>query len=256
MAQCQVVTIACLKDNYAYLVHDRDADATVLVDVPEAAPVLAALHAHGWSLDAVLITHHHGDHTDGLAAVLARHHPKVFGAAVDQYRLPPLDGRLGEGDRLAIGGLEITVMATPGHTGGHLCYYIPAEKLLFTADTLFSLGCGRLFEGRPADMWMSLMRLKALPEDTAVYPGHEYTLQNGRFALTIDPGNEALKARVAEVEALRRAGRPTVPTTIGLERATNPFLRADDPALARQLGLSGRPPVDVFAEIRRRKDSF
>lgn len=256
MAQCQVVAVACLKDNYAYLVHDRASGTTLLVDAPEALPIVTELKARDWSLDAILITHHHSDHIGAIEAIAGRDHPRIVGSIADRHRLPALDDALAEGDRLRIGPFEVTAMLTPGHTSGHLCYHFPAEKLVFTADTLFSLGCGRLFEGRPADMWMSLMRLKALPAETAVYPGHEYTQANGRFAVTIDPDNASLGDRLAEVERLRADGRPTVPTTIALERATNPFLRADDPALAQRLGLAGRPPVEVFAEMRRRKDRF
>lgn len=254
MTNSEVVVVACRKDNYAYLVHG--AGTTLLVDAPEAGPILKALAERGWHLDGVLVTHHHGDHIDGIAEIVGASRAPVFGAAADRHRLPPLDKALVDGETFSVGSLQGVALATSGHTVGHLCYHFPEEDLLFSGDTLFSLGCGRLFEGSAAAMWQSLQRLAALPDATAVCPGHEYTLANGRFALAVDPDNAALARRIAEAEGQRAAGLPTVPSRLDTERATNPFLRAGDAEVARTVGLAGHPAVEVFAELRRRKDAF
>ncbi|MFN3645471.1 MAG: hydroxyacylglutathione hydrolase [Gemmobacter sp.] len=250
----EIVTVPCLRDNYAYLVRDPASGATCCVDVPEAAPILAALAARGWRLDEIWLTHHHPDHIDGVAALVAATAARVTGAAADAHRLPPLHRAVRRGDRLALGTLAGEVLEVPGHTIGHVAYVLPGAA--FTADSLMALGCGRLFEGTPAQMWDSLQRLAALPEDTLVCSGHEYTDSNARFALTIEPGNPALQARAAAVRAARAEGRPTVPSTLAEERATNPFLRAHLPEIKAALGLAGAPDAAVFAEIRARKDRF
>ncbi|MBH0238041.1 hydroxyacylglutathione hydrolase [Methylobrevis albus] len=254
MPDVEIAVIPCLSDNYAVLVHRPDGGGTLLVDAPEEAPIAAELAARGWQLTDILITHHHHDHVGGLAALKAASGARVLGPAAEASRIAGLDGTLGDGETATVAGLAVTALATPGHTAGHLSYHLPEIAAVFTGDTLFALGCGRLFEGTPADMWASLLRLAALPPETAVYCGHEYTLSNARFALGIDPGNAALVARAAEVEAARAAGRPTIPSTIGAEIATNPFLRAGEPAIAAQVGLAGHPAVAVFAEIRERKN--
>lgn len=252
----EIITIPCLSDNYAFLAHDAASGDTALVDVPEAAPILAALAGKGWTLSHVLLTHHHYDHVDGLADVLASHPAKVVGAAADAHRLPPLDIAVAEGDQVKVGSETARVIDVSGHTEGHIAFYFPQSRAVFTADSLMALGCGRLFEGSAAQMWDSLGKLAALPGDTLVCSGHEYTTGNGAFALSIEPDNPDLVARVADVAAARAANRPTVPSLLSLELATNPFLRASVSAVQENVGLAGAQPVDVFAEIRARKDRF
>ncbi|MGV6803978.1 MAG: hydroxyacylglutathione hydrolase [Ruegeria sp.] len=252
----EIVTVPCLSDNYAFLAHDPKSGETALVDAPEAGPILAELRARGWQLSHVLLTHHHWDHVDGLPAILEQYPAQVVGAAADAHRLPPLDKQVSEGDQFQIGGEPVQVMDVSGHTVGHVAYYLPQSHAVFTADSLMALGCGRLFEGDAAQMWTSLSKLAALPDDTLVCSGHEYTQSNGRFAMTVDPENENLKQRVAEIDKSRADGDPTVPSLLALEKATNPFLRAGDPTIQTHLGMEGADPVAVFAEIRGRKDRF
>lgn len=249
-----LVTIPCRQDNYAYLLHDAATGATALVDAPEAAPIEAALAARGWRLTDILVTHHHGDHVEAVEAL--RGGARVIGAAADAHRLPPLDLALAEGDALTVCGEAVTVLDVSGHTVGHLAFHFPASGYVFTADSLMALGCGRLFEGTAAQMWQSLGKLAALPAETLVCSGHEYTAANARFALTIEPGNPALISRAEAVAAARAEGRPTVPSTLAEEAATNPFLRADTPAIRANIGLPDAPAAEVFAEIRARKDAF
>lgn len=252
----QIITIPCLSDNYAYLIHIAETGETALVDAPEAAPIQAALEEKGWALNAILLTHHHNDHIAGVEALRAAYGARVIGGAKDAHRLPPLDEEVSEGSRLSVIGLEVEVADVSGHTVGHIAFYMPELGAAFTADSLMALGCGRLFEGDAPMMWASLSRLARLPEDTLIYSGHEYTEANARFALTVDPGNENLKARAAHIAKLRQAGTPTVPSTLAEEKATNPFLRAADPAIRTHLGMQNAADEAVFAEIRRRKDSF
>lgn len=252
----EIVTIPCLSDNYAFLAHDAASGGTALVDAPEAGPVLDALTARGWRLSHVLLTHHHWDHTDALPDILAAQPAKVIGAAADAHRLPKLDLAVSGGDRFAVGGEEVQVLDVPGHTVGHIAYYMPASKAVFTADSLMALGCGRLFEGTPEQMWHSLSKLAALPGSTLVCSGHEYTQSNARFALTIEPDNEALQNRAAAIDAARRKGEPTVPSLLQLEKDTNPFLRAGEASVKQAIGMEGLADSAVFAEIRRRKDNF
>lgn len=252
----QVETIPCLDDNYAYIAHDFGSGETAVVDVPEAAPILAALDARGWRATQVLLTHHHADHVQGLDELLASHDARVTGAAADAHRLPPLDHAVSEGDTVTIGSETGTVIEVPGHTIGHIAFHFPQSSVAFTADSLMALGCGRVFEGTMAQMWDSLQKLAALPPDTLICSGHEYTAANARFALTIDPGNPALISRAEAVEAARAQGQPTVPSVLSDELATNPFLRAADQDVQAHLGMSGADPAEVFAEIRCRKDRF
>lgn len=252
----EIITIPCLSDNYAFLAHDSGNGQTALIDAPEAAPILAALEGRGWTLSHVLLTHHHWDHVEGLAEILAKHPAKVIGAAADAHRLPPLDQQVAEGDSFEVGGELVEVLDVSGHTVGHIAFYLPQSAVVFTADSLMALGCGRLFEGSPARMWASLNKLAALPDDTLVCSGHEYTQSNAKFAITIDPKNAALKQRIADIDRARAAGEATVPSVLALEKATNPFLRATDPAIQAHLGMENADPVAVFAEIRGRKDRF
>lgn len=251
----ELVTVPCLKDNYAFLIHDPETGATACVDVPEAAPILKALADRNWQLTHVLLTHHHWDHVDGLPDLAARHSPIVIGAAADAHRLPPLDLAVAEGDSFAFGPAEVRVMDVSGHTVGHIAFHIPAAGLVFTADSLMAMGCGRLFEGTPAQMWDSLSKLAALPPETLVCSGHEYTESNARFAASLDL-TPALAARLDRIARARAAGEPTVPSTLAEELATNPFLRARDPALKQALGMENAPDADVFAMLRSRKDNF
>ena len=249
-----LVTVPCLQDNYAFLLHDEATGETALVDAPEAAPIRAELDRRGWRLGQILITHHHGDHVDGVAEL--REGARVIGNAADRHRLPALDHEVRPGDALEVCGERVEVIDTPGHTVGHVSFHFPRSALAFTADTLMALGCGRLFEGTAAQMWDSLLKLRALPPDTTICSGHEYTMGNARFALSVDGGNHALLARAEGVTRARERGEPTVPSKLSDEIATNPFLRADDPVLKSAMGMADRPDAEVFGAIRSAKDSF
>ena len=250
----EIVTVPCLRDNYAFLV--RGPGFVWLVDAPEAEPIMAELDRRGRGLDAILLTHHHHDHHGGVETLRQRYGCRVLGPADEADRLPPLDQALSDGDRIGHGFSEALAMAVPGHTLGHLAYWFAQGGAVFTGDSLMAFGCGRLFEGTPDQMWHSLSRLAALPDDTLVCSGHEYTAANARFAVTVEPDNPALVARAERVAAARAQGSPTVPSTLGEERATNPFLRAHLPAVKAALGMPGATDAACFAEIRARKDRF
>ncbi len=252
----QTYLFSCLKDNFGVLLHDPASGATASIDAPEAAPVEAALQKTGWKLTDILVTHHHADHPQGIGALKARHKCRVVAPRAEAARIADVDETAGEGDTVKVGGLAARVIETPGHTSGHISYFLPADKLAFVGDTLFSIGCGRVIEGNPEMMWQSLLKLRALPDDTRFFCGHEYTDANIRFAKTIEPNNKALAARADEVKRQLAAGKATIPATIGAEKAENPFLRADDAEVAKSLGLSGKPAWQVFAEIRERKNKF
>lgn len=245
----------CLKDNFGVLVHDPHMRATAAIDAPEAAPILAALAAREWELTEILITHHHADHIQGIAGLKAGFpQARVIGPSKEATKIGGLDIAVGEGDEIRIGALEGVVMEVPGHTSGHVAYWFEEEEIVFTGDTLFAMGCGRGFEEPAIVLFESLMKLAALPGETKVYCGHEYTLANARFALSVDPDNAILKERAEEVARLREAGEFTLPTTIAIELATNPFLRADAPDVQAAVGMSGADPAAVFAELRERKN--
>jgi len=247
----------CLTDNYGVLAHDSASGATASIDAPEAEPILAALAEKGWTLTHLLITHHHADHVQG-APKLKEKFPslQIVGPAKEAARIPFLDTLVGEGDSVRVGSLAAKVIETPGHTLGQVNYHFEEDAVAFCGDTLFSLGCGRAFEAPYAVLWSSLVKLAALPGETQVYCGHEYTQANGRFALTIEPDNPVLKARVEEVARLRAEKRPTLPTTIAAELAANPFLRAEKPSVQAAVGMLGADPAAVFAALRARKDRF
>lgn len=251
-----LVTIPCLADNYAFLLHDPASGATAVVDVPEAAPILAALGARGWRLTDILITHHHDDHIAGAEALRQATGARITGAAADAHRLPRLDRAFAAGDRLPFGGEWADVLDVSGHTVGHIAYHFPQTGLLFSGDSLMAGGCGRLFEGTAAQMWESLSRMAALPDGTLVCSGHEYTASNLRFAATIEPENPTLSSRIASVAAARAAGRFTVPSTLAEERATNPFLRAGLASVKAAIGLPQASDAESFAELRARKNRF
>jgi hydroxyacylglutathione hydrolase len=246
----------CLKDNFGVLVHDPSTGATASIDAPEAAPVEAALKATGWRLTDILVTHHHGDHTGGIAELKARHKCRVTAPRNEAARIPAVDATVGEGDTVKVGALTARVLETPGHTAGHITYVFDQDRLAFVGDTLFSIGCGRVIEGTPEMMWNSLLKLRALADDTDIFCGHEYTVANIRFALTIEPDNKDLRDRAEEAKREVAAGRATIPTTIGEEKRANVFLRADVPAVAAAVGLAGKPAAEVFAEVRARKNNF
>ena len=252
----ELITIPCLTDNYAYLLHDSQSGDTALIDAPEAAPILAELKRRGWGLDQILLTHHHWDHIDGVTQIVEATSAEVVGAAADAHRLPPLTRALTEGDVVTVGAYQGTVLDVPGHTIGHIAFYFAEAGLAFTADTLMAGGCGRLFEGTPAQMFASLSKLASLPPDTMICSGHEYTTSNLRFALTIEPGNTALQSRILDVARARDENRATVPSRLRDELTTNPFLRAGLPHIKASLGLGTATDEQAFTEIRARKDKF
>ena len=254
MPRFEVFQFPARSDNFGVLVHDPDSGATLAIDAPEFDAVTEALERHGWLLSHILVTHKHADHIEGIPGLKAGYPVEVIGPALSSAETGMYDRRVSDGDRFEWAGSEVHVIATPGHTLDHVSYHFPGEKLVFVADTIFALGCGRVIEGTYEMMWDSIKRLRALPDDTALYCGHEYTVANGRFAVTIEPGNAALKERFAEAERLRAAGLATLPTTVGREKAANPFLRADVPEVMAAVGMPGADPAAVFAEIRMRKD--
>lgn len=251
-----LVTLPVREDNYVYLVHDDATGRTALVDVGAPDAIVRALRDRGWNLAEIWLTHHHGDHVEGAGELAKATGATITGARADAHRLPRLDRAVSGGEEFAFAGHEVKVFDVPGHTVGHVAYHVPSLKAAFTADSLMALGCGRLFEGTAAQMWQSLSQLAALPGDTLICSGHEYTQGNARFALSVDPDNPALQARARAIDEARAAGKPTVPSLLSEERATNPFLRAADPAIRAGLGLQGATDVEVFAEIRARKDRF
>ena len=251
----EIQQIPALRDNYIYLLREPKSGAVGAVDPSVAAPVLDALKQRGWKLTHIINTHHHPDHTGGNLELKAATGAIVVGPLADRARIPGIDVAVGDGDTFKFGEEAATVFDVPGHTRGHIAYWFKDSQALFSGDTLFLMGCGRLFEGTPQQMWRSLGKLKTLPPATRVYCGHEYTQANARFALTVEPQNAALIARAQRVDTLRAEGKSTVPGTMADELATNPFLRADQPALQQAMGAPG-DPVATFAAIRRAKDNF
>ena len=246
----------CRSDNYGVLVHDTGSGATAAIDAPETGPIEKALNETGWKLTDILVTHHHADHTDGIIALKKKYRCRVVAPAAEAKKIPAVDETVREGDKAKVGSLAADVIETPGHTLGHIAYWFHADKLAFVGDTLFSIGCGRVIEGTPEQMWRSLVKLRDLPDDTKIFCGHEYTLANITFARTVEPGNKALAAREAQARQQVAQGEPTIPVTIGAEKLANPFLRADRAEVAGGIGMAGKPAADVFAEIRARKNRF
>lgn len=251
----EIRQFSCLSDNFGLLIRDHAKDITIAVDVPEAAPYLNILQETGWKLTEILITHHHWDHVQGLSELKEKTGAHVTGPARSFNKIQGMDRMIEDGDSIRVGEYEVRAISTPGHTIDQISWYIPELQLAHTGDTLFSLGCGRVFEGDLEMMWSSLDKLKRkLPPETAIYCGHEYTQANAKFSLTIEPDNEALQKRAREVAALRADGKPTLPTTMKQELATNPFLRANEQSVKDALGMSNASDAETFAEIRTRKD--
>lgn len=252
----QIDQFMCRRDNFGVLAHDRESGETAIIDAPEERPIVEAVERTGWTPTHILTTHHHGDHVAANAALKERYGLKIIGPRSEAGRIPGIDEAVGGGDRFQVCGEEVQVIDTPGHTAGHIVYHFTGSGVLFAGDTLFSLGCGRLFEGSADDMFTGLSALRALPDDTIVYCGHEYTKANADFSLSVDPDNEALQTRADEITTLRSRNKPTLPTTMGIEKKTNPFLRWDNASIRAHLGMNDATDVEVFAEIRKRKDHF
>jgi hydroxyacylglutathione hydrolase len=250
----EIRAFTCLSDNFGYLIHDPATQATASIDAPEAAPIVRALEQAGWTLTDILVTHHHHDHVGGIGELKQKYGCRVVAPHDKTTKIADVDLRVGNGDVVKIGGLLARVLETPGHTLDHISYVFDADKALFAADTLFSIGCGRVFEGSYPMMWESLLKLRALPDDFRLYCGHEYTASNVKFALNVEPDNQALQARAEEVTRLRAAGKPTIPSLLGEEKKANVFLRADDPAVAVKLRMKGAGAAEVFGELRERKN--
>src|ERR1700704_4227893 len=250
----EIRLFTCLTDNFGYLIHDPATKATASIDAPEAGPIIKALEREGWTLTDILVTHHHGDHVGGIAELKQKYSCRVVAPHDKSAKIANVDVRAAQGDVVKVGGLLGRGLETPGHTLDHISYVFDSEKTLFAADTLFSIGCGRVFEGTYPMMWDSLLKLRALPNDFKLYCGHEYTAANVKFALTVEPDNPALKARAEQVTKLRAEGTPTIPTLLGEVKKANVFLRADEPSVAAGVRMKGRPPAEVFGELRERKN--
>jgi hydroxyacylglutathione hydrolase len=254
MPKLEIEQFPCLSDNYAVLIHDAESGLTASTDTPDAKAILERLDAKGWRLTHVLNTHHHGDHTGGNQRLKEATGCTIIGPLAEADRIPGIDVAVSEGDKIPFGAFKIKVIETPGHTVGHVAYWIPEARVAFVGDTLFAMGAGRIFEGNAEMMWNSLKKLMALPRDTEIYCGHEYTAANARFALTVDPENAALQNRAKEVDQLRDKNKPTLPTRLDRELETNPFLRPHVTAIRAILGMPYAPDWKVFAAIRERKN--
>ena len=256
MTTLEIEQIPTRTDNYVYLIKESGQGKVGVVDPSDADPVIEVLNRLGWELPHIINTHHHNDHTGGNLELKKKYGCSVVGPLADHDRIAGIDIDVGDGDTYMFGDLEAKIYDTPGHTRGHIAYWFEECSALFCGDTLFALGCGRVFEGTFEQMWESLGKLRALPDNTMVYCAHEYTQANAKFAITIETDNTALLERASEIDALRANNEPTVPSLLGLEKATNPFLRADIASVANAVGLPSGTPVEVFGEIRKRKDNF
>ncbi|KAJ9178520.1 hypothetical protein P3X46_010398 [Hevea brasiliensis] len=253
----QIELVPCLRDNYAYLLHDVDTGTVGVVDPSESVPIIDALSRKNQNLTYILNTHHHHDHTGGNEQLKARYGAKVIGPGIDRDRIPGIDIVLNDGDKWMFAGHKVVVMETPGHTRGHISFYFPGSGAIFTGDTLFSLSCGKLFEGTPEQMYSSLRKIMSLPDDTNIYCGHEYTLSNSKFALSIEPNNEALQSYADHVAHLRSKNLPTIPTTLKVEKACNPFLRTSSTEIRQSLNIPVTAnDAEALGVIRQAKDNF
>lgn len=252
----EIIQFPCLQDNYGYLIHDHDTGLTATVDTPEVDAITSALQKRNWKLTHILNTHHHFDHVDGNLELKAQTGCTIVGAKIDQKRIPGIDLCVSDGEIFLFGDNEVLIRETPGHTVGHIVYYFSDQKIAFVGDTLFSLGCGRLFEGTADQMWKSLQKIMQWPDETLLYCAHEYTQANAKFAASIEPDNKDLQQRIVEVDQLREEGNATVPTTLGIEKKTNPFLRPDSLEIRHHLGMIDNSDEEVFARIRSLKDNF
>lgn len=253
----QIELVPCLKDNYAYLLHDMDTGTVGVVDPSESVPVIDALSRSNRNLNYILNTHHHYDHTGGNLELKARYGAKVIGSGIDRDRIPGIDIILNDGEKWMFAGHEVLVMATPGHTKGHISFYFPGSGAIFTGDTLFSLSCGKLFEGTPEQMHSSLGKIMSLPDDTSIYCGHEYTLSNSKFALSVEPGNEELQLYASDIAHLRKKGLPTIPTILKKEKLCNPFLRTSSREIRESLNIPATASdAEALGAIRQAKDDF
>ena len=255
-SKLKIFQFPCRQDNYGVILHDPQSNVTISIDAPETEAIIDVLESKGLQLTHILTTHHHGDHVEGNETLKSKYGCTIIGPVDEAAKIPGLDDSKGHGDSFDIAGHRIKVIGTPGHTLGQIAYYFPDQGVVFCADALFALGCGRIFEGTPDMMFAALSRLAGLPAETQVYAGHEYTLANAKFALSVDPDNQELIKRAKEIEALRDNGKPTLPSTIELELKTNPFLRADDASIRAHLGMESASDLEVFTEIRARKDRF
>ncbi|AGA65119.1 Hydroxyacylglutathione hydrolase [Liberibacter crescens BT-1] len=251
-----IQTFLCRPDNIGIIIHDNKSKLTATIDTPNANEILKVLNYHGWSLTHIFITHHHADHTKGNIELKNHFNCKIFASCKEKHKIPGVDHVLSEGEIIHFGDHKVEVMFTPGHTTGHICYHFVKEKLLFVGDVLFRLGCGRLLEGTPEEMFSSLQKIASLPEETRIYFGHEYTQSNARFALSIDCDNEELKIHAAEIETLRKKNALTIPTTLSLEKKTNPFLRTSDPEIRKKLNMEDKSDQEIFITLRNLKDIF
>ena len=252
----EIRQIPCLSDNYGYLVHDPSTGQTATIDTPDANAINEALGKEGWTLTHIFNTHHHFDHTGGHTALKEQWGCEIIGPRGEAAKIPDIDRQVGEGDIVELGTLKASVYDTPGHTNGHIVFHFPSEEVAFVGDTIFALGCGRLFEGPAEQMWTSLSKIAAWPGKTKLFCAHEYTQANAQFALSVDPDNQALKTRAAEIDAARAQGLPTVPMTVEEELRTSPFMRADQESLKIAVGMGNAIAAEVFAEVRTRKDNF
>ncbi len=252
----EIIQIPVLNDNYIYLIHEPNANKTAVIDPAISEPVIEVLESKNWSLDYIFNTHHHSDHIGGNLALKKAFNCIIFASEADRHRIPGLDKGLKDGDSLAFGNETVHIIATPGHTSGHIVYHFPDSQAVFCGDTLFSLGCGRLFEGSAEQMWHSLQKIKQLPESSKIFPAHEYTLTNAKFAITLEADNPALMNKLAEVEQLRKENKSTLPVALKEELACNPFLREDSSSIRQNLNMSDSDSIEVFAAIRQLKDKF